>query len=63
MKLVSAAYPKDAEYKTMLDVIGASVTMEYTAKLLYENTIGRLFSWFSNGTLSNEEKVIVQAQR
>ena len=63
MKLVSAAYPENAEYKTMLDVIGVSVTMEYTAKLLYENTIGRLFSLFSNGTQSDEEKVIVQAQR
>lgn len=63
MKLVSAAYPKNEEYNTMLNVIGVSITMEYTAKMLYENTAGRVFSWFSNGTMSDEEKVIVQAQR
>jgi hypothetical protein len=47
----------------MLDVIGVSITLEYTAKMLYENSIGRVFSWFSNGTPSDEEKVIAQAQR
>jgi hypothetical protein len=31
--------------------------------MLYENTFGRVFSWFSNGTLSEEERVIIQAQR
>jgi FAD/FMN-containing dehydrogenase len=62
-KLVSAAYAENEEYNTMLQVIGVSITMEYTAKMLYENSIGRIFSWFSNGTLSDEEKVIIQAQR
>ena len=37
--------------------------MEHTAKMLYENTVGRLFAWFSNGTLSDEERVIIAAQR
>ncbi len=63
LKLVSEAYPPNEEYKTMLDVIGVSITMEYAAKMIYENSIGRIFSWFSNGTLSDEEKVIVAAQR
>ncbi len=63
MKLVSEAYAENEEYNTMLNVIGVSITMEYTAKMLYENTIGRVFSWFSNGTLSDEEKVIIEAQR
>lgn len=63
MKLVSAAYPKNEEYNTMLNVIGISITLEYTAKMLYENTIGRIFSWFGNGTHSDEEKTIIQAQR
>jgi hypothetical protein len=63
MKLVSEGYPENEEYNTMLNVIGVSITMEYTTKMLYENTIGRVFSWFSNGTLSDEEKVIIEAQR
>jgi FAD/FMN-containing dehydrogenase len=63
MKLVSAAYPENAEYNTMLQVIGISITMEYTAKMLYENTVGKIFSWFSNGTPSDDEKIIIQAQR
>lgn len=63
MMLTSKAYAENEEYNTMLQVIGVSITMEYTAKMLYENTVGRLFSWFSNGTLSDEEKVIIEAQR
>ena len=63
MKLVSQAYDENQEYNTMLKVIGVSVTMEYTAKMIYENTIGRIFSWFANGTPSDEEKIIVQAHR
>ncbi len=62
-KLVSEAYPHNEEYVTMLNVIGVSITMEYGAKMLYENTVGRVFSWFSNGTLSDQEKVIIEAQR
>jgi hypothetical protein len=63
MKLVSAAYDENKEYNTMLQVIGVSITMEYTAKMLYENTIGRVFSWLSNGTPSDEENIIVDAHR
>lgn len=63
MKLVSAAYDENEEYNTMLQVIGVSISMEYTAKMLYENTVGRIFSWLSNGTPSDEEKTIVQAHR
>jgi FAD/FMN-containing dehydrogenase len=63
MKLVSNAYQKNDEYNTMLNVIGISITLEYTAKMIYENTVGRFFSWFSNGTISDEERMIVEAQR
>lgn len=63
MKLVSHAYAENDEYNTMLDVIGVSITLEYTAKMLYENTVGRFFSWFANGTASDEEKVIIAAHR
>ena len=63
MKVVSRAYAENEEYNTMLNVIGVSITLEYTAKMLYENSLGRIFSWFSNGTLSDEEKTIIAAQR
>jgi FAD/FMN-containing dehydrogenase len=63
MKLVSEAYPENEEYNTMLNVIGVSITLEYTAKMLYENTLGRVFSWFSNGIPSDEERTIIDAQR
>jgi FAD/FMN-containing dehydrogenase len=63
MKLVSEAYPNNDEYTTMLNVIGVSITMEYATKMLYENSMGRVFSWFSNATLSDEERVIIAAQR
>lgn len=61
--LTSGAYPPNEEYLTMLDVIGVSITLEYTAKMLYENTLGQFFSWFSNGIPSDDEREIVKAQR
>ena len=63
LKLTSEAYPENAEYKTMLQVIGVSITMEYGAKLVYENTIGRLFSFFTEEKISKKEKTIIEAQR
>lgn len=63
LKLVSKAYPENEEYKTMLQVIGVSITMEYGVKMIYENTIGRLFSLFVEKEISNEEKIIISAQR
>jgi len=38
-------YPENAEYQTMLWVIGVSTTAEFIAKGVYENTIGRLTRW------------------
>ncbi|KAF2508581.1 FAD-binding protein [Flavobacterium zhairuonense] len=63
IKLTSKAYPENSEYKTMLQVIGVSMTMEYGAKILYENTIGRFFSLFSEEKNSEAEKTIIEAQR
>ena len=63
LKLASEAYPDNAEYKTMLQVIGVSVTMEYGVKMLYENSIGKFFSLFAEENSSNEERVINEAQR
>ena len=62
-QLVSEAYPVNSEYNTMLQVIGVSVTLEYTLKMLYENTIGELFSWFSNDSLSAQEQTITEAHK
>ncbi len=61
--LVSEAYPKNNEYHTMLQVIGVSITMEYAAKMIYENTIGKLFSWFAGNSISEKEQTIIDAQR
>ncbi|WPR70426.1 FAD-dependent oxidoreductase [Flavobacterium sp. NG2] len=63
LKLTSKAYPENPEYKTMLQVIGVSLTMEYGVKILYENTIGKLFSYLSKTEKSNEEALIIEAQR
>lgn len=63
LKLASEAYPDNSEYKTMLQVIGVSVTMEYGVKMLYENSIGKLFSLFAEPNSSNKEKTIAAAQR
>lgn len=63
LKLTSEAYPENGEYKTMLQVIGVSMTMEYGAKILYENTIGRFFSLFTEEKSSESEKVIIEAQK
>ncbi|PIF33846.1 FAD/FMN-containing dehydrogenase [Flavobacterium sp. 9] len=62
LKLTSEAYPENSEYKTMLQVIGASMTMEYGAKIIYENTIGRFFSLFTEEQISKQEETIIEAQ-
>ena len=56
-------YPKNDEYMTMLQVIGVSTTIEYGFKMLYENTLGKLFSLFSEEEHSTKEDVIAQAHR
>ncbi len=63
LKLVSNAYPENNEYKIMLQVIGVSLTMEYGFKMVYENTMGRLFSFLTEKEISKNEKVIIAAQR
>jgi FAD/FMN-containing dehydrogenase len=63
MTLVSEAYPENEEYKTMLQIIGVSVTLEYGVKILYENTVGQLFSLFAEDIQSAEEQQIAAAQR
>lgn len=54
-------YPENAEYLTMLRVIGVSTTLEYVAKGAYEATIGRLFRGFSSQEVSAEQEIINDA--
>lgn len=63
IKLVSEGYPENEEYITMLNVIGVSITMEYAFKIIYENTIGKLFGLFANNKISEQEKTIIKAHR
>ncbi|MFB3387246.1 FAD-binding protein [Flavobacterium sp. LAR06] len=63
IKLTSKAYPENGEYKTMLQVIGVSMTMEYGLKIIYENTTGRFFSWFTEDKISKQEEIIIEAQK
>ena len=63
LSLASEAYPENEEYKTMLQVIGVSVTMEYGVKMIYENSFGWLFSLFAEDEMSEKEHVINNAHR
>ncbi|SHL86397.1 FAD-binding oxidoreductase [Flavobacterium saccharophilum] len=63
IKLTSKAYPENSEYKTMLQVIGVSMTMEYGLKIIYENTTGRFFSLFAEDKISKQEEIIIEAQK
>lgn len=55
-------YPENAEYITMLRVIGISTTIEYMYKGLYEKTIGAFTAWTAKGDLTPEDRIIAQAQ-
>ncbi len=56
-------YPKNAEYLTMLRVIGVSATAEFLLKGSYEGTLGRLARWTAHDEDTDEDKMIVRAQR
>jgi FAD/FMN-containing dehydrogenase len=46
-RATAGAYPPNPGYRTMIAVIGASFTVEYAAKGLYEETAGRVFERLS----------------
>lgn len=54
-------YPENAEYLTMLRVIGVSTTAEYLIKGAYEATLGRLARATSDGARSVEDEAIAAA--
>lgn len=56
-------YPENAEYRTMLQVIGISTTVEYLAKWGYEATLGRATRWSANHNDVPEEQIMRQAHR
>lgn len=63
LKLVSKEFPKNSEYTLMLNIIGASMTVEYLSKGIYEGTIGKLFSLLAEENISDEEKLIIEANK
>ena len=63
-KTVAASrYGHNGEYLTMLQVIGASTTLEYLVKGSYETTIGRLARWTAGGEDTEEDLLIRRAHR
>jgi len=56
--LSEGLYPENAEYQTMLWVIGVSTTAEFIAKGAYENTIGRLTRWTASA--DTPEDLLIQ---
>ncbi|MBN1240806.1 MAG: FAD-binding oxidoreductase, partial [Gammaproteobacteria bacterium] len=56
-------YDTNAEYLTMLWVIGISTTAEYLVKGSYETTVGRLTRWLADGEDTPEDRFIAEAQR
>lgn len=56
-------YPENAQYMTMLQVIGVSTTVEYLLKGAYERSIGRFTRWTAGGQDTPEDRIIAQAHR
>lgn len=56
-------YPPNAEYETMLRVIGVSTTVEYLLKAGWENTLGRLSRAAAGGKDTPEDLLIRAAHR
>ena len=65
VKKISEAnhYGRNAEYLTMLRVIGASTTFEYVLKGAYETTLGRFTRWTASGEDTEEDLLIQRAHR
>lgn len=60
MHLTTDIYPENNEYKTMLNVIGISTTVEFLIKGFYETTVGR-FSFWTASNSTPEDLHIQQA--
>jgi hypothetical protein len=54
-RVTATRYPFNSDYHLTLVVIGTSFTAENVFKGIYENTIGRLSEWTSNGQMTPEE--------
>lgn len=61
LRASAGVYPDNAEYLTMLRVIGVSTTAEYLIKAAYEATLGKLARVISGGSDSKEEAIIASA--
>jgi hypothetical protein len=54
-QITKSRYPFNMGYHVMVAVIGTSLSVEYTIKGIYENTIGRLSEWTSTHGQTEEE--------
>ncbi len=61
--VVKDRYPENSGYMLMLNVIGISTSVEYVAKGLYEQSIGRLTRWIANNKDTHEDRLITKAHR
>lgn len=55
-------YDFNTGYHAMIAVVGASYTVEYVTKGLYENTLGRLFESFGDRTAEEDHYAAVTAE-
>jgi FAD/FMN-containing dehydrogenase len=55
--------PPNPGYSVMLGVIGASFSVEYALKGVYEATIGRVTGWTSGGRASDEDRFAARVAR
>jgi len=53
--LTKDKYEFNTGYHVMVGVIGTSLTIEYTLKGIYENTVGRLSEWTASGRTEQED--------
>ena len=53
---LASGYPSNGGYQLMLWVIGASYSIEYTLKGLYENTVGRVSEWLAGNVQVEEDR-------
>lgn len=63
LRASEGTYAENAEYLTMLRVIGVSTAVEYLTKGAYEATLGRLFRATASGTPTQEDAIVAGAAR
>lgn len=62
-ELTATSVHNNDDYKTVLNVIGWSFSIENTIKGVYENSIGRFFEWIAGGTQVAEDLYAAKVAR